>query len=152
MISAWRLVKAAYVSHAFDGEGARLYGGRWNSPGRPAVYTAGSLALAVLEILVHIKSRQELNQYIKIALTFDESLVTPVQPEDLPSNWQQGRTPTETQTLGDRWLDQDVSPILRVPSVIIHEEWNYMLNPLHLRFDEIHNGTPESFTFDPTIR
>ena len=64
MTHSWRLVHARYVVHAFDGEGARLYGGRWNSPGRPAVYTSGSLALAALEVLVHLKSRQELNNYL----------------------------------------------------------------------------------------
>ena len=58
MIQSWRLVHARYVAHTFDGEGARLYGGRWNSPGRPAVYTVGSLALAALEVLVHLKSRK----------------------------------------------------------------------------------------------
>lgn len=64
MIRSWRLVQADYAAHAFDGEGARLYGGRWNSPGQCAVYTAGSLALAALEVLVHLKSRVTLSRYI----------------------------------------------------------------------------------------
>ena len=68
MIYSWRLVHARYVAHAFDGEGARLYGGRWNSPGRPAVYTAGSLALAALEVLVHMQSRKALSNYWKVHL------------------------------------------------------------------------------------
>jgi RES domain-containing protein len=59
------LIQAEYAAHAFDGEGARLYGGRWNSPGRPVVYTAGSLALAALEVLVHLKSRLTLSRYMK---------------------------------------------------------------------------------------
>ena len=152
MIHSWRLVRGRYVAHAFDGEGARLYGGRWNFPGRPVVYTAGSLALAALEMLVHLKSRKELNNYWKVLLTFDESLVRTVAVADLPPNWHQGRAPQETQAVGDRWLDERVTPILCVPSVVIPEEWNYVLNPLHPQFVEIQQGTPEPFTFDPWLR
>ena len=152
MIHSWRLVHARYVVHAFDGEGARLYGGRWNSPGRPVVYTAGSLALAALEMLVHLKSRKELNNYWKARLTFDESLVRTIAVADLPPNWRQGRAPQETQAVGDRWWDERVTPILCVPSVVIPEEWNYVLNPLHPQFAEIQQGTPAPFAFDPRLR
>ena len=151
MIHSWRLIRAQYLAHAFDGEGARLYGGRWNSPGRPAVYTAGSLALAALEVLVHLKSRKELNNYWKVRLTFDESLVKIITIADLPPNWRQGRAPQETQTVGDGWLDEGIFPILRVPSIVIPEEWNYVLNPLHPQFTEIQQGTPEPFAFDPRL-
>jgi RES domain-containing protein len=152
VIHSWRLVHARYVAHAFDGEGARLYGGRWNSPGRPAVYTAGSLALAALEVLVHMQSRKALSNYWKVRLAFDKSLGTTVTVADLPPNWRQGRAPKETQAVGDRWLAEGVTPILQVPSVVIPEEWNYVLNPTHPQFAEIQQGVPEPFTFDPRLR
>lgn len=138
---SWRLVHARYVAHVFDGEGARLYGGRWNSPGRPAAYTAGSLALAALEVLVHIQSRKALTNYLKVRLEFEESLVLTVTVSFLPPHWRQGHASPETRAVGDRWLDAGTTPILGVPSVVIPEEWNYVLNPRHPQFDAIHRMT-----------
>jgi RES domain-containing protein len=152
VILSWRLVHARYAAHVFDGEGARLYGGRWNSPGRPVVYTAGSLALAALEVLVHIQSRKALTNYLKVRLEFEESLVLTVPVSSLPPHWHQGRAAPETRAVGDRWFDAGTTPILGVPSVVVPEEWNYMLNPRHPQFDEIHRGQPEPFPFDPRLR
>ncbi len=151
MIRSWRLVQADYTAHAFDGEGARLYGGRWNSPGQCAVYTAGSLALAALEVLVHLKSRVTLSRYIKSWIEFDETWVTTIAIEDLPLNWRQGRAPVQTQVRGDRWLEAGDTLALQVPSVVIPEEWNYVINPLHPKFAETVRGQPEPFQFDPRL-
>jgi len=150
-LTAWRLTKAKYASTAFDGEGARLYGGRWNSPGRAVVYAAGSLALAALEILVHVRSREELRGYVKFRLEFPEELVSTVDDE-LPVDWQQGRAPDSTRKVGDRWLEAGDTPILRVPSVVIPEEWNYLLNPQHPHFGKIELGPPTPFAFDTRLR
>ena len=79
-------------------------------------------------------------------------MVRTVTIADLPPNWRQGRAPEETRAVGDRWLDEGVTPILRVPSVVIPEEWNYVLNPLHLQFAEVQRETPEPFAFDPRLR
>lgn len=151
MIRSWRLIQAEYAAHAFDGEGARLYGGRWNSPGHAAVYTAGSLALAALEVLVHLKSRLILSRYLKSWIEFDETWVTTVAIEDLPLNWRQGRAPVQTQMLGDRWLEAGNTLVLQVPSVIIPEEWNYVINPLHPQFAETVRGQAKPFQFDPRL-
>ena len=146
----WRLTKARCAQTAFDGEGARLYGGRWNSPGRAVVYLAGSLALAALEILVHVRSQAELEGYVKIRVEASEDLVGTV--EALPKNWQQGRAPDETRAIGDTWLRAGETPLLRVPSVIIPEEYNYLLNPQHPRFSDLTVGEAEPFSFDPRLR
>ncbi len=151
MMRSWRLVQADYAAHAFDGEGARLYGGRWNLPGRPAVYTAGSLALAALEVLVHLKSRASLAHYMKCWIEFDEDWVTSVTIEALPRNWRQGRAPEQTQRQGDHWLEAGETLVLRVPSVVIPEEWNYIFNPLHPQFMETIRSQPEPFIFDPRL-
>ena len=87
-MTLWRLTKAQYAQTAFDGEGARLYGGRWNSPGRAVVYLAGSLALAALEILVHVKSQRELEGYVKVRVQASEDLVTNV--DTLPPTGSRG--------------------------------------------------------------
>ena len=148
-LTLWRLAKARYAQTAFDGEGARLYGGRWNSPGRSVVYLAGSLALAALEILVHVKSQGELEGYVKIRVQAPEGLASEV--ETLPENWQQGRAPNETQVIGDAWLKAGETPLLRVPSVIIPEEPNYLLNPRHPDFSKLTIGEAEPFSFDPRL-
>lgn len=149
-LTLWRLTKAQYAQTAFDGEGARLYGGRWNSPGRSVVYLAGSLALAALEILVHVKSQRELERYVKIRVEAPEGLTSTV--EALPENWQQGRAPDETRAIGDRWLEAGKTPLLRVPSVIIPEEHTYLLNPQHPRVGKFSMGEPERFSFDLRLR
>ena len=149
-LTLWRLTKARYAQTAFDGEGARLYGGRWNSPGRAVVYLAGSLALAALEILVHVKSQSELEGYVKIRVEAPEGLTGEI--PSLPENWQQGRAPDETKAIGDRWLGAGETPLLRVPSVVIPEEYNYLLNPQHPRLGELTVGEAEPFSFDPRLR
>ena len=152
MLRAWRLLKSKYATRALSGEGARLYGGRWNNPGRPVIYTAESLALATLEILVHVKSYKELDDYQKIRFEFDEDFFTNIKLENLPVNWRAGRTTDETRRLGDDWLKRSDYPILQVPSVIIPEECNYLLNPLHPEFSKIKSGLTKSFSFDSILK
>ena len=77
---AWRIVKAKHAATAFDGEGARLFGGRWNSPGTRMIYTSATLSLAALESLVHL-SPPVLFKYVAIPVEFDESLI-----ETLPAS------------------------------------------------------------------
>lgn len=150
MPTLWRLTKARYAASAFDGEGARLYGGRWNSPGRAAVYLAGSLALAALEILVHVKSQGELAGYVKIRVEAPERLVGDVGA--LPANRRQGSAPDETRAVGDAWLEAGETLLLRLPSVVIPEESNYLLNPQHPDFGELAIGEAEPFVFNPRLR
>ncbi len=153
MLTLWRLTKAQYAGSAFSGEGARLYGGRWNSPGRSGVYLGGSLALAALEILVHVKSQRELAGYVKIRVHVPQismnNLVSDLAV--LPENWQQGRAPDETRALGDAWLEAGETPLLRVPSVINPEEHNYLLNPQHPRSGAFVLEPAAPFSFDPRL-
>jgi RES domain-containing protein len=148
VITAWRIVKAKHRHTAFDGEAARLFGGRWNSPGSPLVYTAGSTALAALEMLVHLGKATILPAYVLISCTFDESLVGRVEHPRLPSNWRSYPAPPELQLLGDEWLRGSTSAVLEVPSAIIPSESNYLLNPEHADFSSIRVSAPEPFEFD----
>src|SRR5712692_3184910 len=116
MRTAWRLTKTKHLPHAFDGEGPRLYGGRWSSPGRRVVYVSESLALAVLEVLVQLQDAAILPAYSTIRVTFDDALVLPVNPSALPKNWRQSPPPPEAQAVGDAWIDAASSAILEVPS------------------------------------
>lgn len=147
MITAWRITKAKYAATAFDGEGAKMEGGRWNSPGLPAVYVADSAALATLEILVH-GDPNVLAAYVRIPCTFSEALVTYLDRARLPAKWQSSPAPPELQRIGDGWLKSGTSAVLEVPSAVIPTESNYLLNPLHADFAQIDIGTPSPFESD----
>jgi len=134
---------------AFSGEGARLYGGRWNLLGVPAVYTASSRALAVLELLAHLSTYRAEMEFVFIGAVFPNTLVQKVTPPELPADWRRHPSARSTQALGTEWLlRQGAAAVLQVPSAIIPEEWNYVLNPRHPDFASITKGQPEPFVFD----
>jgi RES domain-containing protein len=147
---AWRIVPAQWAGNAFDGEGARLYGGRWNSPGRAAVYLADSRALAALEALVYHASAPRI-RYVRYAVRFERNLVEQVDQESVGEFLDSLLVAPETQAVGDDWLKQASKPVLEVPSAIISEERNYLLNPAHPEFDQIAIGHGEDFAFDPRL-
>lgn len=147
-LQAWRIVKAKHAASAFSGEGARLYGGRWNSAGVSLVYTSGSKALAALESLVHLNP-PVLFSYVIISVGFDAALVEKV--STLPPGWNDMPAPPSTRVLGDLWAAQRRSAVLEVPSVIIPGESNFLLNPAHPDFAAISFGVAEPFAFDPRL-
>jgi RES domain-containing protein len=148
MKQAWRIVKEKHAVTTFDGEGARLYGGRWNSVGTSVVYTSGSKSLAALECLVHLNP-PVLFRYLAIPVEFDDALVEKV--VGLPANWTEQPPPATTQGLGDLWARQARSAVLELPSVIVPGEPNYLLNPAHRDFKRITLGRPEPFSFDSRL-
>lgn len=151
MISAWRITKQKHAKSAFTGEGAKLYGGRWNNRGRLVVYTAESRALALTEILVHLESAAVLSSYIVFQVEIDESFIAHLDRGALPKNWTSEPAPKRLQTLGDKWLASGNSVALRVPSAIITGEFNYLLNPLHPDFSKLLIRGPERFPIDKRL-
>jgi RES domain-containing protein len=137
VITLYRIVKQKYATHAFDGKGARLYGGRWNSIGRSCVYVAGSESLAILEILVHLNRSMILDHYVLFTLELEENDTMILNHADLPANWREEPAPQDTADLGDQWLASLSSVALSVPSSIVPRERNYILNVAHPRFDEL---------------
>lgn len=136
-----------------DGEGARRYGGRWNRPGTPIIYTSGTLSLAVLEFLVHVDSDILPDSLISVRATIPESVsIQTIHLSDLPGNWKDKIIPAAVQNLGTAWANRAGSPVLKVPSVVIEEEWNYVLNPLHPDFNRIIWETGVPFSFDSRLR
>lgn len=148
MPTGWRIVKRRYAGAAFDGEGARMYGGRWNSPGTRMVYTATSRALAILEVLVHLERVGVLPSYSLLAAHFDEALLDTLGRSRLPDNWRDYPAPSELRLIGDAWTQDQTSVVLEVPSVIVEDESNYLINPAHPDFVSITIGEPEPFEFD----
>lgn len=135
---------------AFDGEGARLFGGRWNSAGTPAVYASGTMSLAVLETLVHLNPPMRLS-WVSFELVFDERLVETLSATNLPADWAEEPPPPSSKQIGDEWVRAARSAVLQVPSVIIPSESNYLLNPGHPDFRKIQIGEPAPFLFDPRL-
>ena len=149
MIRAWRIVDATRVANAFSGEGPWLRGGRWNSAGVRVVYAAENAALAALEVLVHLRQMASLPEFVVISCDFDEKLVTNI--GDVPANWREYPPPPQLQAMGDEWVRSARSAVLRVPSVIVPGENNYLLNPAHPKFKRIAIGKPERFALDPRL-
>jgi RES domain-containing protein len=147
---AWRILKEKHAATAFDGEGARLYGGRWNSAGIRLIYTSGTKALATLESLVHLNPPVIL-KYLAIPIEFDPALVESIPSAALPADWTDEPPPPSTQDIGDTWVKEARSTVLEIPSVIIPGEANYLLNPAHSDFKKIVIGKPEPFSFDPRL-
>ena len=148
-ITTYRICKTKYASTAFDGEGAFRFGGRWNSRGTRIIYTAGSLALAALEMLVHLDDDSLLFEYSYISAQIQSDLILKV--EDirlLPKDWSDSPAPIAVQQIGDGWAKSGISAVLEIPTAIIPLEKNYLLNPLHTDFAKIIVGKPETFKFD----
>jgi RES domain-containing protein len=147
MPTAWRLIKTKYLATAWDGEGAGKSGGRWNSVGVPVVYVSETLSLALVEILAHL-TIGVLPAYSAIRVDFDESIATSLEAQRLPKGWRVSPPPITTQQIGDGWVRAATSAALRVPSVIVPSEFNYVLNPAHPDFARLVVGPARPFPFD----
>ena len=148
IVTAWRIVKRKHVKNAFSGDGARLFGGRWNNPGVPLIYTATSQSLAVLEILVHLEAPELLERYVMLGVGIEESLIADLDESRLPKNWKVSPAPPGVRAIGDEWAAARVSVVLRVPSVIVPSERNLLLNPLHRDFSRLKIANSSAFRFD----
>lgn len=150
-MKAWRITQRRHADTAFSGEGARLFGGRWNSPGIPLIYVAQSQSLAVLEVLVHLDTPALLEKYVLFEVEFALPFVTDLDRSVLPKNWKSDPVPEGVQALGDKWASSGSSAVLRVLSVLVPEESNFLINPRHSDFVSIVISAPRSFQFDPRL-
>ena len=148
LLKAYRIVKRKFGSTAFSGEGARLYGGRWNSAGVSVVYTSSTIALAVLEWRAHL-TQWPAPPVMIIEIHFRPALV--LTPARLPHNWKQLPSPKANAAVGDDWVKSGKSAILKLPSAIVPEEFNYLLNPLHPHFGRIIRGKARLLRVDPRL-
>ncbi len=149
MIVAWRIVKRKHAKKAFSGEGARLFGGRWNSPGVAMVYTAESQSLAALEIVVHLESSELLEKYVVFEVGIDTRLISRLDMRRLPKGG--APDPAVCREIGDAWVAAASSVVLQVPSATVPAESNFLLNPRHRDFSRLKIGKPLAFRFDPRL-
>lgn len=148
---AYRLVRARHAARAFDGEGARRFGGRWNPIGTPAVYLASHRSLAVLEILANLERTDALAGFVFFEVRFDERLVERLDPKRLPGNWRRPEPPSALARLGAAWAAEARSPLLEVPSAVVPPETNLVLNPRHPDFAKLEIREAEPFDLDPRL-
>lgn len=141
-VTAWRITKRKHARHAFTGESAREFGGRWNHPGTTIVHTAQSQSLAALEMLVHLDSPELLEKYVLLAVEIEEALIASVESSRLPRNWRADPPPARVRAIGDEWVFSGGSVVLRVPSVLFPGESNFLLNPGHPDFSKLRMGKP----------
>ena len=143
---ALRVYRVCRAIHAeLDGQGARIAGGRWNSPGRAMVYMAESVSLAVLENLVHMSKEDFPTGYVTVEAVIPDSVAI-LQEEE-----RRRASKVTPAMLGDRWLASMTSAVLRVPSAVVPSEHNFLLNPLHPQFSEIVVEPAKKFRFDPRM-
>lgn len=151
LVAAWRLVKTRHRATAFDGEASREYGGRWNSPGVAVVYLAESLALAALEVLVHLHDAGPLSAYSALPVHFDARLMTSLPRRGLPRGWRASPPPPALRAVGDGWVRGGKSVVLAVPSAVVESERIFLLNPAHPAFRRVPIGLPHPFAMDERL-
>ena len=152
MIVAWRLIKARHAAIAFDGEGARLEGGRWNPKGVPVVYLSDHPALATIETFVHLKNAATKIEFVMFRVEIPaEVSVLELPVATLPASWRDEPPTLETMAVGERWVREGKSAILKIPSVLVPVAANFVLNPRHPEAAKVRTDQGEKFSFDPRM-
>jgi RES domain-containing protein len=148
---AWRIVRATRVKSAFTGEGARMYGGRWNSPGTAVIYVSEHESLAALELLVHLTPLSPDDRYLSFRLEWENKLTEHFPVKRLLPRWNAEPPDFETMKIGDEWVRVGKSVALAVPSMLSTSETNYLLNPKHPDFKRIKISQPVEYRFDSRL-
>lgn len=149
-MTVWRLCSRAHA--AFDGEGARLAGGRWNQKGTAIVYASATLSLAAQEYFVHLDPAEVPKDLVAVSADIPEGVrIKSLAVAGLPKKWREYPAPASLAAIGTAWARSLETAVLEVPSVVIPQEKNYLLNPAHPDFGRIARGRPVPFSFDPRM-
>lgn len=150
MISAWRIDKALRSGpDVFSGEGGVRCPGRWNRLGTRIVYTTESLSLAAMEKFVHMGDEGRDIKFVSYEVVVPaEVKIRVLKLEDMPPGWKDIPAPRSTMDIGTAWISSSSTAVLKVPSVVIEDEYNFLLNPLHPGFKKIKISSPKPFRFD----
>jgi RES domain-containing protein len=151
MATAWRIVRARRAATAFTGEGARLFGGRWSSPGTRVVYVSEHQSTAALETLVHALPAGVEQRYKAFQLEWPDELTEKLSLRKLPADWRASPASRSTMQIGDTWTRERRSAVLAVPSAITPADTNFLLNPEHPDFAQIRVRPAVDFEFDPRL-
>lgn len=146
----WRITKPRHLQGAFDGQGAKRDGGRWNHVGVSVVYASESAALATLELLVRLQDVRLLKNYVLLHAEVPNDSILDLDVRGMPATWRKYPHSDVTQDAGDAWLRKAESLALRVPSVVV-PGFNVLLNPAHPRFGDVVVGEPLTDAFDARL-
>ncbi len=148
-LTVFRLGKRRYRDQLFSGQGGLFASGRWTPRGRPVVYTSASISLAVLEYTVNYRHRGWVPATVLGHAVIPASVcVETISTDGLPVNWFAAAPAPQLQAIGAEWLERGETAVLKVPSAIVTEEWNYLLNPSHADFRRMQMSLPKPFNFD----
>lgn len=151
-MNVYRIGREQYIRD-LSGEGAKLYGGRWNRRGIPMIYTSEHRSLAALEVLVHTSVHQIPDDLMLLTLSLPGSFKpAAVLIDDLPEGWREFPSPEPLVELGSKWAESNKSALLRVPSAVIPQEWNLLLNPLHKGMKRVEIADVRPFSFDGRLK
>jgi RES domain-containing protein len=145
----YRITRCVYADD-LSGTGARLYGGRWNNIGRAMVYLASSRSLAILEALVHLPTAIIPDNFCLITIDVPEDVFV-ADSQLFPPNWNAYPEPEILKHTGDFFLKENRNLLMKVPSAIVKEEYNYLLNPQHIKSSKVKIISNEPFTFDERL-
>lgn len=146
----YRISRAKWAKD-LSGEGARLFGGRWNRKGIPCLYTSASTSLAILEYAVNV-NLEDIPRSMNIVTLKVPDHVHEVKIEDLPGNWSVVPAPASAKDFGSRLLTEGEHGIIRLPSSVIPKEYNYIINPGHNVMKQCKILAIEDFVFDVRIK
>ena len=147
----YRLCRESYAND-LSGRGAEINGGRWNGKGTPALYTSASRALCAIEIVVHVPAGIIPKDYFMVSISIpDNEAIDTINLKNLPANWNNNPISGSTQRIGNAFLAEQKALALKVPSAIIKDEWNYIINPMHPNFKKVKIINIEPFTFDTRL-
>jgi len=148
----WRIFRAEFSREPLSGLGASLAGGRWNSRGREVIYTADSLASAVLEVLVNLEGGLPAAEYAAAEIQVDDGIGLSRPPvNELQAGWDTVPAPADTAAFGDRWFDAGATVGLVVPSAVVRGHVNVILNPAHSDFRHVSLVDLQPFVFDQRL-
>lgn len=151
MMIVYRLCKTQHQDD-LSGKGAEKTGGRWNSRGRSVLYTCESRALCTTEIAVHMPLGVIPDDYLLLSIEIPDNVsILELQEKGLPENWKSFPHPDTTQKIGDKILNENKFLIIKVPSVVVQGDFNYLINPQHKDFNKIKVLITESFEFDTRL-
>lgn len=150
-MKVYRITRYQYARD-LSGRGAEIHGGRWNPAGHRVVYTASAASLAILESLAWTSLNQLLQSgFILSQISCPEDTIHELSISDLPANWQSQEAYPTLRKAGMKWLSEETSLILKVPSAIVPLEYNILINPNHERMREVRIDEMYELTLDQRV-
>lgn len=146
----YRLSRKQYAKD-LSGKGAEIAGGRWNSKGIPLVYTAESRALCTVEVAVHVPLGMIPKDYQIVAIEIPDEEIKIIEENKLPEKWNAIPPTRATQEIGNHFVVDNEDLVLRVPSAVVENEYNYLINPNHPKIKEVKIIEIKDYHFDQRL-